>query len=297
MPGILEERLPSNGRRFLKDDGGALPRIAATENAIQQLTDSTTGTPATTIVDVTGAHDQAILNNNFASLTTQINNARIQANRMLQDGSTWRLGGTGAPTLVRGPRGEWLLSTGANANDQAIVDPRGDAAFPRRLDGGVSSDRQIRYAVRFGTPNDITDLLIQFGIAVYDNAAQQAALDLTTDSDILAFRYDTAVDQVIRAAERRNAAAAVQRDTVFTLAAANVYTAIIEVDDQRIPRFYLRDDSAGGDRVFVANGQDVGDWPAIDAGDDYFPYFGIETLANVAQSINIYDIEAGETII
>jgi hypothetical protein len=39
------------------------------------LTDSTTGTPSTTLVDVTGSFVQATLNNNFASLAAQINNA------------------------------------------------------------------------------------------------------------------------------------------------------------------------------------------------------------------------------
>lgn len=296
MPGIQEERLPSGGRRFFKDDSMALPRVAATENAIQQLTDNTTGTPAVIIPDVGAAFNQGTLNDIHASLLTQINNARVQASRSLQDVAAWRLGGTGAPTLVRGPRGEWLMSTGANANDQAIIDPRGDAAFPRRFDGGLSSDRQIRFAVRFGTPADISDLVMQFGIAAYDNAAQQAALDLTTDTDILAFRYDTAVDGVIRAAQRVASAAAVQRATVFSLAAANIYTMIIELEPNRVPRFWLRDDTGGRDRVFVANDQAVGDWPAVGAAVDYFPYFGIETLANVAQSVNIYDIVAAETI-
>lgn len=38
-----------------------------------QLTDSTTGTANATVQDVTAAHNQGILNNNFADLTAQIN--------------------------------------------------------------------------------------------------------------------------------------------------------------------------------------------------------------------------------
>lgn len=40
------------------------------------LTDSTTGVAAFTLVDVTGAHDQAILNANFASIARLINQLR-----------------------------------------------------------------------------------------------------------------------------------------------------------------------------------------------------------------------------
>jgi len=50
-------------------------KAQSTSDAVT-LTDSTTGTAGTTINDVTGSFDQTILNNNFASLTAQINNLK-----------------------------------------------------------------------------------------------------------------------------------------------------------------------------------------------------------------------------
>jgi hypothetical protein len=56
------------------------------------LTDSTTGTANTTVQDVTAAHDQTILNNNFADLTAQVNalradleNAKQVLNQVIDD--------------------------------------------------------------------------------------------------------------------------------------------------------------------------------------------------------------------
>jgi hypothetical protein len=56
------------------------------------LTDSTGGSANTSVEDVTAAHDQTILNNNFADLTTQINalrsdleNAKQVMNQILDD--------------------------------------------------------------------------------------------------------------------------------------------------------------------------------------------------------------------
>jgi len=47
---------------------------------ITALTDSTTGTPATTITDVGASFSQATLNNNFASLTQAINEIKTALN-------------------------------------------------------------------------------------------------------------------------------------------------------------------------------------------------------------------------
>lgn len=41
--------------------------------ALSALTDNTTGTAGATVADVGGAFNQATLNNNFATLTAQIN--------------------------------------------------------------------------------------------------------------------------------------------------------------------------------------------------------------------------------
>ena len=40
---------------------------------VAELTDSTGGTPARSLADVTGSHSQSVLNNNFASLNTKVN--------------------------------------------------------------------------------------------------------------------------------------------------------------------------------------------------------------------------------
>jgi hypothetical protein len=50
---------------------GILTRLAASGMTIQTLTDSTTGTPSTTISAVSSTGDDATINNNFSSLTAQ----------------------------------------------------------------------------------------------------------------------------------------------------------------------------------------------------------------------------------
>lgn len=52
----------------------AIPNVVA--GSAEALTDSTTGTASNTINDVTASFSQSVLNNNFASLTDEINKLR-----------------------------------------------------------------------------------------------------------------------------------------------------------------------------------------------------------------------------
>lgn len=53
--------------------GGKITANGTQAAAINNLTDSTTGTANDTVTDVSGAFVQATLNNNFADLTAKIN--------------------------------------------------------------------------------------------------------------------------------------------------------------------------------------------------------------------------------
>lgn len=54
----------------------------AFSDQLSALTDSTTGTASSTVADVTVAFDQAILNNNFATLVAAINQLTAQVNNL-----------------------------------------------------------------------------------------------------------------------------------------------------------------------------------------------------------------------
>ena len=64
----------SDGSTFLGTENYLSVLLASANQAA--LTDSTTGTPSATLNDVTAVHDQAILNNNFASLLVLVNQLR-----------------------------------------------------------------------------------------------------------------------------------------------------------------------------------------------------------------------------
>lgn len=270
-------------RQYFRTDFSRVPILAANENLMSALTIGA-GTPSVATVDVTGAFDQTILNNNFATVATQINNARLSLIARTNMDPAITLAGTSAASgsIANYAKGGMLVTTHTVQNTQMLFGP----ATGRVLAAGYLAQRRPHYICVFETQASIAELTFKMGLTL------TGALDEGTDANQAYFRYNSSEDGLLDCGISVANTDTI-RSTGITLAANTLYVVEIDVDENRVPHFYV---SVGAEdrREVGKSGAGSGNFGALTNAISLFPNFGLQTLADPgAKSMAFLDQNVG----
>lgn len=266
------ERLSDHGRQVYVDHFEHTPIEAAEEVQSQELTDNSTGTAGLVIGpigDTMAVNQGPAINDNFASLTAQVNANRLSLIARSDMLTFLNLSGDNIASAVisRYPKGGFLTETGIVTNDEVLLIP----AAGRRLAVGYNTSRCPYYALMVDKQASVDEMVFKAGLAL------TSALDTVTDDDQAYFKYLSATSPNLFVGVSVANVDTV-RDTGIPFAAAELGVLEIVVDENRVPRFYLTRDGGGREEV-GRTGAGAGFMPALTAGVQLFPHQGIETLA------------------
>ena len=287
----------SDLRSWTRETWHQLPLIAGDEQTIVGLDDQSGGTPDASnppqLVAIGNSWDATEAgknNDNMATLARELNRVKTTLDNRVSALSAWRIAGTSAVSscVTRYSKGGILLTTTTSTGDEVIITPASsrEASINRRF------DRMPRFTALIETQGSVEDLVIKAGLF-----QSTSTLAKSVDSDGVFFRYEHGADNNLLRACTSIGDTDADRSCGFVLAANTVYALTIDVDESRIPRFYIT--WAGGNgriHTQVAEIADAGTWPsefgALTAGDlspDILPYIGIETLTDGAKALAVIE--------
>lgn len=275
--------------------GTASAAIAAGTN-IDTIGGSLTGTLDNTLADIgdtTMADGSATINKNFkeiqAELVTQraLNTVLLNAvaslakalNGAIGKNLQWEVGGTNMTTalVTRAAGGGITLTTAGADNDQAYIRAHQDSGVSVLESIAFSTAKGLRVTWTVETGASVAAILLWAGLKIDETDPTVA-----TDADQAFFRFSTDDSDTNWECVHSISGTDDTDDSGIALAVSTVYRLAVDIDANRVPRFYIND-------VLVATGG------ALTSVTTLKPVCGVQALTGAAKAITIRSVSISQS--
>lgn len=161
----------------------------------------------------------------------------------------WQVSGTNMTSaLVDFDSGGGILLTLAGADaDSALLGPNSTSNYSALATVILNTGKKVRWATRIKTGASIATQKIWAGLKLTNVDV------IATDNDQAFFRYENGVNSGKFQIANSNNGTDQTQDSGVTVEAATEYELVIEIDENRIPRYYINDVHVGTGNALKAN--------------------------------------------